>query len=71
MFAMKKAFPIWKPFISTGVPMQARQREDQFSDGALRLVGLLWTLLEGDALLLLEEPAIVTEPQNRPKATPP
>ena len=39
-------------------PHGARQREDQFSDGTLRLIGLLWTLLEGDALLLLEEPEL-------------
>jgi predicted ATPase len=36
----------------------AKQREDQFSDGTLRLVGLLWALLEGDSLLLLEEPEL-------------
>lgn len=39
-------------------PSGARQREDQFSDGTLRLVGLLWILLEGDSLLLLEEPEL-------------
>ncbi len=33
------------------------QREDQFSDGTLRLIGFLWSLLEsGDSLILLEEP---------------
>ncbi len=36
----------------------AKQREDQFSDGTLRLIGLLWSLLESDALLLLEEPEL-------------
>ena len=36
----------------------ARQQEDQFSDGTLRLIGLLWSLLEGDSLLLLEEPEL-------------
>ncbi len=36
----------------------AKQREDQFSDGTLRLIGLLWALLEGDSLLLLEEPEL-------------
>jgi len=36
----------------------ARQREDQFSDGTLRLIGLLWSLLESDSLLLLEEPEL-------------
>ena len=39
-------------------PHGGKQREDQFSDGTLRLIGLLWTLLDGDALLLLEEPEI-------------
>ena len=33
-------------------------REDQFSDGTLRLIGLFWSLLENDGLLLLEEPEI-------------
>lgn len=39
-------------------PKAGRQREDQFSDGTLRLIGLLWTLLEGESLLLLEEPEL-------------
>lgn len=39
-------------------PQGAKQREDQFSDGTLRLIGLLWSLLEGDSLLLLEEPEL-------------
>ena len=34
------------------------QREDQFSDGTLRLIGLMWSLLEGDSLLLIEEPEL-------------
>lgn len=34
------------------------QREDQFSDGTLRLLGLLWALQEGNGLLLLEEPEL-------------
>lgn len=34
------------------------QREDQFSDGTLRLLGIMWILLEGDSLLLLEEPEL-------------
>jgi predicted ATPase len=34
------------------------QREDQFSDGTLRLIGLFWSLLERGGLLLLEEPEI-------------
>ena len=39
-------------------PGAGRQREDQFSDGTLRLIGLFWALLEGDAPLLLEEPEL-------------
>jgi predicted ATPase len=48
-------------------PKAGWQREDQFSDGTLRLIGLLWSLLEGESMLLLEEPeqslnaAIVTQ----------
>ena len=34
------------------------QRENQFSDGVLRLIGLLWGLLEGDSVVLLEEPEL-------------
>ena len=34
------------------------QREDQWSDGTLRLLGIMWSLLEGDSLLLLEEPEL-------------
>ncbi|HEY8262074.1 MAG TPA: AAA family ATPase [Methylosinus sp.] len=34
------------------------QREDQFSDGTLRLIALFWLLMEGDSLLLLEEPEL-------------
>jgi len=39
-------------------PHGARQREDQFSDGTLRLISLLWLLQDGDKLLLLEEPEL-------------
>ena len=39
-------------------PYGAKQREQDFSDGTLRLIGLLWSLLEGDAPLLLEEPEL-------------
>lgn len=39
-------------------PNGAWQREDQFSDGTLRLIGLLWALQDGDGLLLLEEPEL-------------
>lgn len=33
-------------------------REDRFSDGILRLIGILWSLLERSPLLLLEEPEL-------------
>ncbi len=39
-------------------PHGAKQNESQFSDGTLRLLGLLWTLFEGTGPLLLEEPEI-------------
>ncbi|MDL2124963.1 MAG: AAA family ATPase [Deltaproteobacteria bacterium] len=39
-------------------PKAGWQRENQFSDGTLRLIALLWSLLEGDSLLLLEEPEL-------------
>jgi predicted ATPase len=34
------------------------QTEDQFSDGTLRLLGLLWSVLDGSGPLLLEEPEL-------------
>jgi predicted ATPase len=39
-------------------PNAGRQREDQFSDGTVRLIGLFWALLEGESPLLLEEPEL-------------
>lgn len=39
-------------------PKGAWQRESQFSDGTLRLIGLLWSLMDGGSLLLLEEPEL-------------
>ncbi len=36
----------------------SKQREDQFSDGTLRLIGFLWALLDGTETVLLEEPEI-------------
>lgn len=39
-------------------PNAGWQREDQFSDGTLRLMGLLWAVLEGSGPLLLEEPEL-------------
>lgn len=39
-------------------PKAGKQREDQFSDGTLRLIALLWSLQESKSLLLLEEPEL-------------
>ncbi len=39
-------------------PKGAKQSEEQFSDGTLRLLGLLWALQEGEGPLLLEEPEL-------------
>lgn len=43
-------------------PKGAWQTEDQFSDGTLRLTGLLWSVLEGGGPLLLEEPELSLHP---------
>ncbi len=39
-------------------PNAGWQREEHFSDGTLRMLALLWSLLDGNSLLLLEEPEI-------------
>jgi energy-coupling factor transporter ATP-binding protein EcfA2 len=39
-------------------PNAAAQPEEVFSDGALRLIGLLWSITEGGGPLLLEEPEL-------------
>ena len=39
-------------------PHAGWQSEEQFSDGTLRLVGLLWAFLDGTRPLLLEEPEL-------------
>lgn len=40
-------------------PNAGKQREDQFSDGTLRLIALFWSLLETkNSVLLLEEPEL-------------
>ena len=41
----------------------AWQGEDQFSDGTLRLLGLLWAVLDGSGPLLLEEPELSLHPE--------
>lgn len=39
-------------------PNAGKQQEDQLSDGTLRLIGLLWALMDGRGPLLLEEPEL-------------
>ncbi len=39
-------------------PNAGWQSEEHFSDGTLRLIGLMWSLLDGNGLLLLEEPEL-------------
>ncbi|MGN8159813.1 AAA family ATPase [Salinisphaera sp. SWV1] len=39
-------------------PNAGWQGEEHFSDGTLRLLGMLWSLLDGNGLLLLEEPEL-------------
>ncbi len=44
-------------------PRGAWQTESDFSDGTLRLMGLLWSLLDGSGPLLLEEPELSLHPE--------
>lgn len=53
---LKGLFEHWRP-------KAGWQTEDQFSDGTLRLLGLLWVLLDGNAPLLLEEPELSLHPE--------
>ncbi len=53
---LRGKFAHWRP---TG----AWQSEAEFSDGTLRLMGLLWALLDGSGPLLLEEPELSLHPE--------
>lgn len=44
-------------------PQGAWQNEEQFSDGTLRLMGLLWVVMEKHGPLLLEEPELSLHPE--------
>ena len=44
-------------------PKGAWQTEEQFSDGTLRLMGLLWVAMEKEGPLLLEEPELSLHPE--------
>ena len=41
----------------------AWQKETEFSDGTLRLIGMLWALQDGAGPLLLEEPELSLHPE--------
>ncbi len=57
-FTTEKGKPHLEAIYEHWRPGAGKQREDQFSDGTLRLIGLLWSLQDGDGLLLLEEPEL-------------
>jgi predicted ATPase len=44
-------------------PQGAWQDESQFSDGTLRLMGLLWAAMDGTGPLLIEEPELSLHPE--------
>ena len=44
-------------------PHGAWQTEEQFSDGTLRLMGLLWVSMDKEGVLLLEEPELSLHPE--------
>jgi predicted ATPase len=44
-------------------PQGAWQTEEQFSDGTLRLMGLLWAIMDREGPLLLEEPELSLHPE--------
>ncbi len=53
-----KGAPHLKALYEHWRPKAGRQSEVEFSDGTLRLIGLLWVFLDGAAPLLLEEPEL-------------
>ena len=53
---LRSKYKHWRPY-------GAWQTEDQFSDGTLRLLGLLWATLDGSGPLLLEEPELSLHPE--------
>lgn len=57
-FTTELGYPHLEAIYEHWRPGAGKQKEDQFSDGTLRLIGLLWALQEGESLLLLEEPEL-------------
>ena len=58
----EKGIPHLKAKYQHWRPQGAWQREAQFSDGTLRLLGLIWALQEAGGPLLLEEPELSLHP---------
>lgn len=56
--ADERGIPHLKGLYEHWRPNAGWQSEDQFSDGTLRLLGLLWAFLDGTEPLLLEEPEL-------------
>ncbi len=57
-YAEENGKPHLEAFYAHWRPDAGKQKEEQFSDGTLRMIALLWALQEGDGLLLLEEPEL-------------
>lgn len=57
-----KGIPHLKGRYQNWRPRGVWQRETEFSDGTLRLIGLLWSLQDGQGPLLLEEPELSLHP---------
>jgi predicted ATPase len=57
-FAEERGHPHLQAIYEHWRPDAGKQREDQFSDGTLRLLGIMWMLLDGDSTLLMEEPEL-------------
>ena len=53
---LRRRYEHWRPH-------GAWQTEDQFSDGTLRLMGMLWSAITGSGPLLLEEPELSLHPE--------
>jgi predicted ATPase len=53
---LRAQYEHWRPYAGW-------QTEDQLSDGTLRLFGLLWSFLDGQGPLLLEEPELSLHPE--------
>ena len=56
MFHLRGRYEHWRP-------RAGWQSEAEFSDGTLRLLGLLWSFLDGTGPLLLEEPELSLHPE--------